>query len=131
MKLTNLFNEGACGIEQALYIGKIKFNSTGAATGITLAEVPANHVITRAVCKVTEEFDAGTTNVLTLGTDESIADLLGANAVMEDTPGVYQAQTWLETGATQKTVKAKYAQTGDAAEAGEAEFYLFVLRLPE
>ena len=131
MKLNHLFNEGACGIEQALYAGKVKFDTEGADTGVALVDVPANHIITRAVCKVKAAFNAATTNVLTLGTDENVADLLGANDVTEGTPGAYQKQTWLETGAAKKTVKAKFTESGTAATTGEAEFYIFVMRLPE
>lgn len=131
MKLNNVFNAGACGIEQALYAGKIKFNTEGAATGVALVDVPANHVITKAVCVLKTAFNAVTTNVLTLGTDAGATNLLGASDVTEATPGAYQKQAWLETGAAKKTVSVKYEQTGTAATTGEAEFYVFVMRLPE
>lgn len=131
MKLKNLFNEGACGIEQALYAGKVAFDTGDIDAGIALVEVPANHVITRAVCIVKTAFNAVTTNVLTLGTDASVIDLLGATAVTEGTPGTYQAQTWIETGSAKKTVKAKFTESGAAATTGTAEFYIFVMRLPE
>ncbi|TCX51933.1 MULTISPECIES: hypothetical protein [unclassified Dehalobacter] len=131
MKLTNKFNDGACGIEQAVFAGAIKFNTANVATGVALVDVPANHIITKVVCKVTAAFDAGTTNVLTVGTDAELDDLLDASAVTEGTVGAYQANTWLETGAAKKTVKAKYTQTGTAAAAGAAEVYVFAMRLPE
>ena len=131
MKLDQLFNDGACGIEQALYAGKVNFNTEDIETGVSLVDIPPNFVITRAVCKVKTAFNAATTNVLTLGTDASVLDLLGADIVTEGTPGQYQAQTWIETGTVSKTIKAKYTQTGTAATTGEAEFYIFVMRLPE
>lgn len=131
MKLTNLYNEGACGIEQALFAGEVSFDTEDIVNGIPLVEVPANFVITRAVAKVKTVFNAATTNVLTLGTDESVSDLLGANDVTEGTAGAYQKQTWVETGAAKKTVKAKYTQSGTAATTGKAEFYIFVMKLPE
>jgi len=248
MKLNNMFNEGAVGIEQALYIGKIAFNSEGASTGVSLVDIPANYVITKAVCKVGTAFNAATNNLITLGADAGISDLLNtadnadgafatatlsptgnnnditvtakkpgtagnaikvqlldpsgnskalkvtmesdtivvslatseagaitstaaqviaainaalgvkdlvvaANAADNDGSvvvtavnatalaggtegsnhkvGVFSKQLWLETGSTKKTVKAKYVQTGTAATTGTAEFYLFVMRLPE
>jgi hypothetical protein len=131
MKLTNPYNIGACGIEQALYVGEVDFNTEGVATGIALAEVPANCVITKAVCKVKTPFNAATTNVLTLGTDEGVNDLLGTSDITEGTAGAYQKPAWIETGAQKKTIKAKYTQSGTAATAGKAEFYIFFMRLPE
>ena len=248
MKLTKLFNDGACGIEQGLYIGKLAFNSEGAAAGVSLAEIPANFVITRAVCIVGADFNAGTNNLITLGTDAGVSNLLGSGdnadgskaaatlvstgddndilitakapgvvgngikvqlkdpagnskslevTMVNDTivvslatsaagtitstaaqvivainsalsvkdlvvasnaadnagtgvvvaiaataltggtdgsnhkAGAFSKEVWVETGAAKKTVKAKFTQTGTAATAGSAEFYLFLMRLPE
>ncbi len=131
MKLTNPYNNGACGIEQALYAGEVSFNTQGIATGVSLVDIPANCIITRAVCKVKTVFNAETTNVLTIGTDAGVNDLLGASDITEGTLGAYQKQTWLETGAAKKTVKAKYTQSGNVATTGKAEVYVFFMRLPE
>ena len=131
MKLRYMYNEGACGIEQGLYAGKVAFDTADIATGVSLIEVPANCIITKAVCKVKTAFNAAATNVLTLGTDAGITELLAAEDITEGATGAYQKPAWIETGSTKKTVKAKYTESGTAATAGEAEFYIFVMRLPE
>lgn len=135
MKLDNLFNAGACGIEQALYVGSVSFDTEGIADGVKLATVPKNHVITKAVAIVKTAFNAVTTNVLTLGNkvgETYDADaLLDSSAITEGTKGAYQKQLWIETGSNDMEIYAEFDETGTAATAGEAEFYIFVMRLPE
>ncbi len=131
MKLDIPYNDGAVGLEQALYIGNVKFDTTGIPVGVSLAALGPNIVITRAVCKVKTAFNAATTNVLTLGTNTDANNLLAEGDITEGTAAAYQKQTWVETASSgTTTVKAKFTQTGTAATAGEAEFYLFYMRLP-
>lgn len=126
----NPMDLGVCGVEQLLYAGKVKFNDTGVATGIALCTLPANIIVTRAVAVVGTAFDAGTTNVLTVGANEDVNDILGASDITGGTAAVYSKQTFVEYNA-KKIVKAKYTQTGTAATSGEAEIYLFAVRIPE
>lgn len=126
----NPMDLGVCGVEQLLYAGTVKYNDTGVATGVELITLPANIIVTKAVAVVGTAFNAATTNVLTVGTNSDINDLLGADDVTEGTKGAYSANKFAKfTSATK--VKAKYTQTGTAATAGEAEIYLFVVRIPE
>lgn len=134
MKLNHLYNAGACGIEQAIYIGSVAFDTVGIADGVKLATIPKNHVITRAVAIVKTAFNATTSNVLTLGNKvDDIYDadaLLAANDITEGTAGAYQKQLWIETGSKDMDIYAEFDENGDAS-AGAAEFYLFIMRLPE
>ena len=120
---------GVCGVEQLFYAGKVKFNDTGISTGKVLYEVPAGMIVTRAVAVVTTAFDAGTTNVLTIGGNDDANDILGTSDITEGTAGTYSKQTFVKY--TEKTkIKAKYTQTGTDATAGAADIYLFVVRIP-
>ncbi len=131
MKLNNMFNSGACGIEQALYLGSVSFDTDNISTGAPLENaLPAGFVATRFVCNVKTAFNAATTNVLTLGTVSDDDAFMGASDINE-AAGASIKHAWQETGGTDVPIRAKYTQTGTAATAGEAEFYAFLMRLPE
>ena len=121
---------GICGIEQLFFAGKIAFDTTDASTGVELCKVPNNVVITRAVAVVTTAFNAGTTNVLTVGTNDSVDNLLGSSDVTEGTAAAYTKNTFVEA-AKGAGIKAKFTQTGTAATAGAAEIYIFAVGIPE
>ena len=122
---------GVCGVEQVLHAGKVSFDTKDIANGVELVELPANIIITKAVAVVGKAFNAATTNVLTVGTNDSVDDLLGADDVTEGTAGTYMKNIFeIRKGAPIK-VKAKYTSTGTAATAGEANIYLGVVRIPE
>lgn len=121
---------GICGVEQLFYAGKIAFNTTGAATGVELKKLPNNAIITRAVAVVGTAFDAGTTNVVTLGTNDDCDNILGSSDITEGTAGTYNKQTFVEVAKGAK-IKAKYTQTGTDATAGAADFYVFFVSIPE
>ena len=86
-------------------------------------------IITRAVCVVGHAFDAGTTNVLILGTEDDDDAIMAAADITEGTAGTYSKQTFVEVEKGGK-IKAKYTQTGTDATAGDAEFYLFGVAIP-
>lgn len=125
----NAWNLGACGVEQMLFAGSVAFDTEDIDKGVELCELPAGTIITRAVAVVNEAFDAGTTNVLTVGANDDANDLLGSSDVTEGTRGAYIAHKFVQYDAAQK-VKAKFTQTGTAATAGAADIYLFVVRIP-
>ncbi len=121
---------GTCGVEQMFSAGVVKFNTTGVATGVELKKLPNNIIITRAVAVVGTAFDAGTTNVLTIGTNDDVDNILGSGDITEGTAGTYTKATFVK-GATGDKIKAKYTQTGTAATAGDAEIFIFFVSVPE
>ena len=121
---------GICGVEQLFYAGNVKFNTTGVTTGAELCKLPEKVIITRAVAVVKTAFNAGTTNVLTVGTNDDVNDILGTSDITEGTAGTYTKDTFTEASKG-KAVKAKFTQTGDAATTGEADIYLFAVGIPE
>ena len=127
----NPMDLGVCGVEQVLHAGKVSFDTKDIANGVELVELPANIIITKAVAVVGKAFNAETTNVLTVGTNDTADDLLGADDVTEGTAGTYMKSLFEIHKGALVNVKAKYASTGTAATAGEADIYLGVVRTPE
>lgn len=122
---------GICGVAQFFYAGTVKFNTEDADTGVVLCKIPHDCRITRAIAVVDTAFDAGTTNVLTVGTTTTNADeLLGSGDITEGTAGIYNKMLFVETAKDTKIV-AKYTQTGTAATAGKARIYLETVGIPE
>lgn len=106
--------------------GTIGFAVAGAgATGTAnIGVVPKGAMITRVIVRVTEAFNAATTNVLVVG-DAGAADRYVAAAdVTEGTIGGYYGTTATGIGyeVTQDTtIVAQYSETGVAATAGAAD----------
>ena len=120
---------GVCGIEQLMYAGTVAFDTEDVDKGVELCELPAGIVVTKAVAVVTEAFDAGTTNVLTVGANDDVNDIMGSGDITEGTKGAYLVNKFAQYDAA-ATIKAKYTQTGTDATAGAADIYLFVVRIP-
>lgn len=123
------WNLGACGVEQMIYAGSVAFDTEDIDKGVELCELPAGIIVTRAIAVVKTAFDAGTTNVLTVGANDDVNDLLGSDDVTEGTAAAYVVNKFVQYD-TAKKIKAKYTQTGTAATAGAADIYLFVVRIP-
>ena len=130
MKL-NPMDLGVCGVEQFLSIGTVTFDTKEIANGIVIAELPSDIIITKAIAVVEEAFNAATTNVLTVGTNESVDDLLDADAITEGTVGTYMKDMFKIMKKTPVQIKVKYTQSGTEAKAGKADIYLGVVRIPE
>lgn len=121
---------GNCGTEQLFHAGSIAFDTDGADEGVELCKIPHSVIITRAVAVVQTAFNAGTTNVLTVGANSDADNILGSSDITEGTAGTYSKQLFLEA-AKGASVKAKFTETGTAATAGAAEIYLFAVGTPE
>lgn len=67
----------------------------------------------------------------TVGINDAVDDLLGANDVTEGTAGAYQKNLFKIIKGEKPKIKAKFTSTGAAATAGEADIYLNVVRIPE
>ncbi len=100
----------------------VSFNDTGIAEGLPFANpLPAGAEILRTTVKVKTAFNAGTTNVLTVGTTGTGVDIVAAADVNEASV----ASTSVATGAaltfaSDTPIYVAYAQTGTAASAGRA-----------
>lgn len=121
---------GVCGVEQVLCAGAVKFDTKDADKGIVLAKLPENIIITKAVAVVNKAFNAATTNVITIGTNNAANDLLGSSDVTAGTANSY-VKDMFKIFKEKTIIKVKYTQTGAKATAGEADIYLNVVRIPE
>lgn len=121
---------GICGVEQLFYAGTVAYDDTDIDKGVALKKLPNNIIITRAVAVVNTAFDAGGTNVLTLGTNDDCDNILGSADITEGTTGAYSKQVFVQA-ATKAEIKAKYTQTGTDATAGEADIYVFFVSIPD
>lgn len=128
MKVT-AYDFGKCGLVNLFYAGAIAYDTEGASTGVVIFEAPQDMIITGAVAEVTTAFNAGTTNVLTVGSNSDINDILGASDVTEGTKGAYCKNTFVKLEKGDK-VKAKFTETGTDATAGAAEIYLYAVGVP-
>ena len=95
---------GDCGSVQLMYAGSIAFNTTGAATGVELCTLPANIIVTKAIAVVGTAFDAGTTNVLTVGTNDDVDNMLGSSDVTEGTAGAYSKNVFVNFATNDVTI---------------------------
>ena len=121
---------GVCGVEQVLCAGAVKFDTKDADKGIVLAKLPENIIITKAVAVVNKAFNAATTNVITIGTNDAAKDRLGSSDVTAGTANSY-VKDMFKIFKEKTIIKVKYTQTGAKATAGEADIYLNVVRIPE
>lgn len=121
---------GVCGVEQVLCAGAVKFDTKDADKGIVLAKLPENIIITKAVAVVNKAFNAATTNVITIGTNDAANDLLGSSDVTAGTANSY-VKDMFKIFKEKTIIKVKYTQTGAKATVGEADIYLNVVRIPE
>ena len=79
---------------------------------------------------VNKAFNAATTNVITIGTNDAANDLLGSSDVTAGTANSY-VKDMFKIFKEKTIIKVKYTQTGAKATAGEADIYLNVVRIPE
>lgn len=102
---------------------RIAFGDTGAAAGIEVGVIPAgSHVGTVAV-SIEAAFNAGTTNVLTVGTTASPSGFAATANTIPGTAGYKSGLSGTLTGnvTADTQVLVFYSQTGTAATAGIAD----------
>ena len=94
----------------------------------TIDTLKAGDVVVQCWCEVLTAFNAGTTNVITLGDGTTGNKYLTSSDVTEATPAVYptggKGPFPAEAGAGTLTVT--YAQTGTAASTGSARVYALI-----
>jgi hypothetical protein len=101
----------------------INFNDQGIAAAQQFGALPTSAYILSIDAYVTTAFNAGTTNVVTLGTTKASANEVVASGITAGTPGVYHLTSaaglgLAVTNGVSPTLWAKYAQTGTAATTG-------------
>lgn len=106
----------------------VNFNDPGIASGVAfdngLPSYPQGAFITRVLVEIVAVFNAGTTNVLTVGTNATTYnDIVNAGDVNEALLGVTDVVRALGrsiAASGDKVIFAKFTQTGTAATTGQA-----------
>lgn len=126
--------ERTCEFAQSVCYARvtINYNDPRIASGVWYATLPKSAYIIQVDAYVTTAFNAGTTNVITLGHTAASANELLASGITAATPGIYHltSAAGLGTATTANStyqtalngavpVYAKYAQTGTAATTGQ------------
>lgn len=99
----------------------VNFNDPNISTAQKFGTLPQLSFIDDVKCEVTTAFNAGTTNVFTLGTTTTATEIVNAGDMSEASTGVTQVTRGWGRGLTASgdtTLYAKYTQTGTAATAG-------------
>ena len=125
----NLYNAGARLVPAETKVEKfvtlpIAFGTTGLATGVTIATLPAGSVITSLACKVDTAWNSGDSAALSIGYGASLNELVnGFNATGTGLATIVTNAIPM-VRATETTVKVKVAVAGTAANAGAAHITL-------
>lgn len=103
----------------------VNYNDAGISTGLSFAEsLPVGAFILDVKVEIVTVFNAGTTNVLTVGTNSSsYNDIVNSADINEAATGVtLVSRGWGRSLAAtaEKPVFAKYTQTGTAGTTGQA-----------
>lgn len=120
---------GVCGVEQLFHVADVAFDTEDIDDGIAVFKVPEKAIITRMVAVVEEAFNAATTNVLVVGTEDDDDAYMAAGDITEGTTGTYTKQLFNEV-AKGSEIYVKYTQTGAAATNGKASIYAFAVGIP-
>lgn len=115
-----LYNAGACGIEQILFLGTVT-HANGTESKQLKTPLPAGFKITKFVVDVTEAFTAGTT--LNVGDETTAAKYLNAKSVAASGP-MFEDK-FEDVGEADVAV---YAALSAEATAGSADVYAYVAK---
>lgn len=103
---------------------QVNFNDPGIAAGVAGLVLPLGAFLLRVMVEVVTAFNAATTNVLTVGTNVNMNNVVAAGDVDETAVGVYDVTRGIGrslTALADVTLSVKYTQTGAAATTGQAE----------
>lgn len=120
----NTFEEKIDAVIEACKGRIINFNTTGVASAVKIYKIAASASKPKYInfqAYVDTVFNAGTTNVLTLGTTTAANEIFAAGDIDETTVGPNTSKMVKFTANTD--IYAKFAQTGTAATTGKATFF--------
>lgn len=93
---------------------------------VTLGTIPNGAIIVGTIVEVSTLFNAGTTNVLTVGHGAGLDEFVAAGDVNEGAAGTTLVGK-MSTLSADKVIKAKFVQTGGAATTGAANVTVLFL----
>jgi hypothetical protein len=103
----------------------VNFNDAGVASGVLVGTVPAGAIITSVIVNIATVFNAGTTNVLTVGTTGTGTDLMTSTEAAAGVQGqksaaAYKSTTAANPVANDQDIFVAYSSTGTTPTAGVA-----------
>lgn len=114
--------------QTSYYRFSVNFNDANISTAQKFGRLLQNTFVSNVACHLTTAFNAGTTNVFTVGTSlasaNEIINAAGTNRSIDETSATYQQMTAAAilgvsvTSTADVDLYAKYTQTGTAATAG-------------
>jgi hypothetical protein len=106
---------------------------TFASATVTVDTLAVGDVVTRVWFEVTTAYNAGTTNVVTVGDGTTANKYLAAADITEATPAVYPTggSGPFKAETAGGTLTVTYAQTGTAATTGAGRCYALIASAPE
>lgn len=114
--------------QQTHYFRKrVNWNDTGIAAGVFVGTLPAGAMVVGSAARVNTAFNAGTTNVLQMGTTATGGEILASGVTLAGATGYKSATTgtaFSATFATDTDIFVSYTQTGTAATAGQADLHV-------
>lgn len=115
---------------QPVFIRKqINFDDEDIATGVSMgAQIPADAFVSEILVEIETTFDAGTTNVLEVGTSADDDAFVASGDVDETAAGVTRVTTGLGIVSSNTEPLIKYTQTGSAATQGVATVVIQYVR---
>jgi hypothetical protein len=102
----------------------VNFDDNDAATGVSVGTLPSGAIITGVTASVTTAFNAGTTNVLTVGVSGTLDKYAAAGDITEGSVGVTTITSNNEQVTSDTEVLASFTESGTAATAGSAEIVI-------
>lgn len=118
--------ERIAGVAMRYPLGALVGDITFEDDTVTLGNVPIGAVIVGAIVGVSVDFNAETTNVLTIGYGAELDEIVADGDVDPEAVGTtVVAHNAIAAMTEEVSVKAKYAQTGGAATTGGARVLVF------
>jgi hypothetical protein len=103
----------------------LTFDDPDAATGKFAVRLPKGAQVIVNATKITEVFNAGSTNVLTVGYGASLNEFIASGDVDETALGWTAVDRANEVTLTEeKDIYVKFVETGDAATTGSVDYVL-------
>jgi hypothetical protein len=120
---TKSARENYLGHESQLY-SEVAYNTPNVGTGFLIGKIPAYSVVKNVTVSVESTFNAGTTNVFTVGTSTTATEWVGAADIAEGTVDTVVTDAGYGLTTSDLSVYAKYTQSGTAASAGKAHVWV-------
>ena len=85
--------------------------------------LPKDAILLEIICDVTEAFNSGSSDVLTIGAGDDADAIMAADDITEGTIGTYRKDAWAIGDAVGTAITATLTKSGTAATKGKAIIY--------